>query len=29
MREASGWNSLGADLGDGEEKEEVTPQVSW
>lgn len=29
MHEASGWNSLGAELGDGVGKEEVTPQVCW
>ena len=30
MHEVSGWISLGAELGDGEEKEgEVIPQVSW
>lgn len=30
MYELSGWISLGAELGDGEEKEEeVIPYVSW
>lgn len=29
MHEASGWNSLGAELGDGVGEEEVTPQVCW